>query len=167
MDQQRTQFRFHPNAFTNENVFEPLEVKCEVCGKCSKWRYKGPVYGKKISNVCPECIGNGKFCTVADAVLHDIDLEKVDPEVAEEILTRTPGVACFNPYQWPVIDGLPLAFIGYGDEPTFVSCIEAQKAIKAAFSFYGWNFEEGTATPYALIFKQLDGPRYQAVIDLD
>lgn len=170
MTDQPVQFRFYPGAYSNRDVFEASDVSCGVCGNHSGWRYKGSIYGKQIQNVCPACIANGKLAAVAgDAhfTLHDIELEGVDPDLSREVLQRTPGIACFNPYSWPVLDGFPLAFIGYGDDPAIIACTEAQRAIKQSFSAYNWDFEVGTSTPYALVFRELAGPRYQAVIDLD
>mgnify|MGYP003693076135 CR=1 FL=1 len=43
----------------------------------------------------------------------------------------------------------------------------AQDAIKAAFDDLDWEFERGTPTPYALVFREIDGNRYRAAIDLD
>ena len=84
-----------------------------------------------------------------------------------ELLQRTPGVACFNPYEWPVLDGKPLAFQGYGEDEAILKNADAQAAIKTAFDEEDWEFEPGTPTPYALVFKEIDGDRYKAVIDLD
>ncbi len=87
----------------------------------------------------------------------------MDEGIIEELLQRTPGVACFNPFTWPVIDRVPLAFIGYGDDKRIWDKPEARAAIVAAFG----ELDSACDGPYALVFRTLDGAQYFAVIDMD
>lgn len=79
-------------------------------------------------------------------------------------MQRTPGVACFNPFDWPVLDGKPLAFLGYGDEPGLSDQPDVRAAVAREFAVHG---VEAEASPYALIFKEIDGSRYRVVLDSD
>ena len=98
--------------------------------------------------------------------LHDIDFEDIDPGLQEELLCRTPGVACFNPFSWPVIDGMPMAFLLYGDEKSELWELPTVKdAVRLAFGDWPWDGK--TPGSYVLLFKQTDGDQYRAVIDPD
>jgi uncharacterized protein CbrC (UPF0167 family) len=98
---------------------------------------------------------------------HDITLDDVDPVLENELLRRTPGVSCFNPFVWPVLDGKPLAFLHYGDDSAVnvFSLPRVKSAIAEAFAEFGFDASE--PGPYALLFKEIDGDRYRVTIDLD
>ena len=97
--------------------------------------------------------------------LHDITFTDCDPALEREVLTRTPGVASFNPFEWPVMARKPLAFIGEGESPDF----RGNKAILAAID-RAWKAMDGEGKAplhYTLIFRQLDGEAIKAVFDFD
>lgn len=153
-------FRFHPGAYNRS--FEPSEAVCPACRRTAIWLYIDNFYSVAGSAVCARCIASGRAAEMFKGEFFDTRLEGAAPALRAEVLQRTPGFPVFNPFDWPVLDGAPLAFIGYGDEPAVWNDAEARAAINAAFE------EEAVApAPYALVFKELDGPRYVAVVDLD
>ena len=107
-------FRFHPRAYELDGVFEQSSAACDICDRTSEWSYKGNIYSEFRPTICARCIAENRVREVAgeDFSFHDTDLEGARPELAQEVLQRIPGVSCFNPYRWPVVDGEPLAFIG-------------------------------------------------------
>jgi hypothetical protein len=160
-------FRFNLAAYGH--AFEASEERCGICARPCVWKYRGVIYraGDKPT-VCARCIADGRlaaFLGDRDFQLQDVDLDDADPALAQEVLQRTPGISCFNPFVWPVIDGKPLAFAGYGEDEALIALPEVQAAIGEAFRELGWTFEG--PSPYALLFKEIDGPRYLAVVDLD
>lgn len=160
-------FRFNPVAY--RQAFEASEERCDVCARACVWKYSGALYmaGDRPA-VCARCIADGRLATfLGDRPfqLHDVFLDDADPALEDEVLRRTPGISCFNPFLWPVLDGRPLAFVGYGDDAALIALPEVQAAIGDAFVDLGWTFDG--PTPYALVFRELDGPRYRAVVDLD
>jgi uncharacterized protein CbrC (UPF0167 family) len=172
MSDDQPHFRFNPGVYGQGRSLEPSDDICDVCGQACTWKYVGSLYvfPETISALCARCIANGKlgdFLGNRDFSFHDIQVHGADRMLESELLQRTPGVFCFNPYEWPVLEGRPLAFLGYGEDDVVLKDAEAQAAIKAAFQAIGWDFEVGTSTPYALVFKEVDGSRYRAVIDLD
>lgn len=157
-------FRFYPKAYA-DGVFEPSSEMCDVCDRKAVWLYTGNIYTEnEPPNVCARCIADGSLGRKLkpDAfVLQDVVLEGADPALADEILQATPGVACINPFDWPVIEGKPLAFVGQGDD----AALKNDPAIRAAIceAFDG----EDAHGSHALVFKQIDGDAIVAVPDLD
>jgi uncharacterized protein CbrC (UPF0167 family) len=160
-------FRFNAPAY--DNVFAASEESCGVCSRPCVWKYTGVIYmAGDQPTVCARCIADGRLAAfLGDRrfQLHDVFLDDADPALEEEVLQRTPGVSCFNPFVWPVIDGKPLAFVGYGEDEALIASPEVQAAIGEAFQELGWSFEG--PSPYALVFKEIGGPRYRVVVDLD
>ena len=159
------EFRFHPTAFAAGRAFEPVEGPCEVCGRSTGWRYTGPLYACREVRPCPDCIAEGRVATyVGDAnfTFFDVDLREVQPRWHEELLRRTPGFAVFNPFPWPAKDGAPLAFVGYGDDADLWQDDRARAAMTEAF-----DDEPEGPSPYALVFRDLEGVDFRVVIDLD
>lgn len=168
MSEDQPYFRFHPNAYAIKGVFEASDALCDVCGRPCIWAYAGGIYtaGEKPRS-CARCIADGRLGDFLGGhfSLHDIELDDADPALADELLCQTPGVACFNPFPWPVLDSRPLAFLGYGEERALLAEPAVVAAIEDAFRELGWDYDG--PSPYALIFREVDGSRYQAVIDLD
>jgi uncharacterized protein len=162
-------FRFNPGAYENGHSFERSSEVCEVCSRPCVWKYKGSVYiEEKPPVVCARCIANGELGRFLDDEhfsLHDIEMSGAEPSLKKEVLQRTPGVTCYNPFEWPVLDAKPLAFVGYGENQTLLDIAAVRSAIEAAFGEIGQKFDG--PTPYALVFKEIDGERYRAVIDFD
>lgn len=169
MSEDQPHFRFHPNAYAIKGVFEASEEVCEACGRPSVWAYRGAIYtAGEQPKVCARCIAAGRLAAHLNDdqfQLHDIELDDADAALEGELLQRTPSVSCFNPFVWPVIDGKPLAFLGYGEDEELLNEPAAVTAIEDAFRELGWEYDG--PSPYALIFKELDGLRYRAVVDLD
>lgn len=163
------QFRFYPGVYADGGPMERSDVPCDVCRLSCGWRYTGSIYAvAKLEHLCARCLADGRTgagLNGADFTFHDIRLNGAAPEPARELMQRTPGVACFNPFVWPVLDGMPLAYIGVGDDPALIALPEVRVAIAAAFSEIGWDLEE--QSPYALLFREVDGNGWRAVIDLD
>ena len=161
-------FRFYPNAFADGDAFERSEEFCDVCERTAVWRYVGEIYMEgEPPTVCARCMASGALrerLPTDSYVLQDIVLEGADDDLADEILLATPSVASVNPFEWPVIDGEPLAYVGVGDAASLKGNTRAQRAIAAAFADLG--DEEGHAS-HALVFKQLEDDEYVAVIDMD
>ena len=162
-------FRFFPRAYETDGVFSRTDEPCEVCRQPCTWRYRGIIYVTgRTPLTCASCIGDGRlaeFLKPRGFVLHDIQLEEVDETLADELLQRTPGVPSFNPFHWPVVERVPLVFIGYGDDQRIWGNADARAAIVAAFGELDSNCDG--PSPYALVFQTLDSTRYCAVIDFD
>jgi uncharacterized protein CbrC (UPF0167 family) len=161
-------FRFYPGAYQKDGPFEASTDLCEICSRPCVWKYTGGVYGKDISTVCARCIASGDLCSSGggdDYGLHDIQINGAEPDLEAEILQRTPEVASFNPFEWPVLGGKPLAFAGYADDQILLAIPAVRSAIAEAFREVGETFDGPTS--YAIIFKEIDGERYRAVIDVD
>ncbi|WP_119302731.1 CbrC family protein [Dongia deserti] len=161
-------FRFNPGAYEDGRSFERSSDVCEVCSRPCVWKYTGGVYAMESPVVCARCIANGelgKFLGDEHFSLHDIEISGAEPRLEKEVLQRTPGVACYNPFEWPVLDAKPLAFVGYGEDQGLLDIEAVRSAIDAAFEEIGRRFD-GPA-PYALVFKEIEGERYRVVIDLN
>ncbi len=161
-------FRFNPNAYADGSSLKRSQENCELCLRPCVWQYTGNIYTvSRKPTVCARCIAEDcllEFLCDDLATLHDIEISGVDVSLSREIRTRTPGIACYNPFEWPVIDGIPLAFMGYGDNKYLVNMPGVGEAMKKEFAEYG---QEYSPDSYALIFKQLDGGRYRVVADFD
>jgi uncharacterized protein len=162
-------FRFNPGAYEEGRSFERSREVCDVCSHPCEWKYTGNIYTEgEPAVVCARCIANGelgRFFGDKRFSLHDIDMSGAEPSLEKEVLQRTPGVACYNPFEWPVLDAKPLAFVGYGEEEDLLDIAAVRSAIEAAFGEIGQKFDGPTS--YALVFKEVDGERYRAVVDLD
>lgn len=168
MNDDQPHFRLNPGAYGRS--LEPSTDPCDACRRPCAWKYTGSLYSTKDPTICARCISDGsvaKFLNDERFSFHDIEIDNAAPALEIELLQRTPGVSCFNPFEWPVLDTKPLAFIGYGEDDVILKDRAAQDAIKAAFEELDWEYEPGTPTPYALVFREVDGDRYRAVIDLD
>lgn len=160
-------FRFNPGAYDEGRSFKPSNERCEACSRPCIWEYTGSIYALSKPTICARCIADGhlsSFLGDDEFSLHDVDISGAEPSLRQEVLQRTPGVACFNPFQWPVLDAKPLAFMGYGEDEGLIAVPDVRVALEESFAEFGWDFGP---TPYALIFKEPDGTRYRVVIDLD
>lgn len=160
-------FRFYPNAYAEGGPFEKSDEECGVCARPAGWLFTGVIYHESDDdpNVCARCIAEGGLSKVAPGyTLHDMQFaDAPDAAMAEEIEQRTPGFATWNAFEWPVREGKPLAFMGYGSDPSLRTA-EALAAIAEVFA----DFSLEDADPsHALLFKTLDGDAYVAVLDLD
>ena len=119
--------------------------------------------------ICACCIADGRLGALLEGEgfsFHDVELDGADPALEQELLERTPGVACFNPFEWPVLDSMPMAFLGYGEDKGLLAIDAVRSAISDTFAEVGWS-EPVASSPYVLIFKEVNGDRYRAVLDLD
>ncbi len=161
-------FRFHPDAYEH-GVFEESDEPCAACRKPCVWAYTQHIYTlpPEPAPVCARCIADGNLHTVVtdgDYGLHDFSFDN-DPEehLAIEVEQRTPGFATFNPFVWPVRDGTPLAFLGFGEDDALVGKTEVTAAIAALKVEMGSD----VGASYAMIFRILTGDTYVATLDLD
>src|SRR6185436_7821188 len=99
--------------------------------------------------------------------LHDTVFNgDADPALEEEVMQRTPGFATFNAFSWPVLDGRPLAFVGHADEKATWKDPAAADTIRKMFLDQYKEVVKGR-TSYAIVFREIDGPRYVAIPDFD
>ena len=161
-------FRFHPDAYEHD-CFEESDEPCSACGRPCVWKYTHHVYAlpPEPAAICARCIADGnvaKAVPEGDYGLHDcgFDEEPCDA-LAGEVEQRTPGFATFNPFVWPVRDGMPLAFLGFGEDDN----LAALPQVKSAIAALGVEMGGEVAPTYAMIFKTLDGDNYVATLDLD
>ena len=165
--EEQPHFRFNPRAYEPGRAFEASDRICGNCARPCVWEHTAGVYARKPTILCARCIAAGSLETVLGGrySFHDGEVEEgCDPALEVELLERTPGVACFNPFEWPVIDGVPLAFLGYGEDEALLGIPAVEAAMAAAFDELGWD---AGPSPYALIFRALDGETYRVVVDLD
>ncbi len=162
-------FRFHPGAY-ERGAFVRSLAPCDVCERPSVWLYDAAIYvaGEKPA-VCARCVADGKLSEHLDGdfQLHDADMEdEIEDAVSEEVMQKTPGFSTFNAFTWPVLDGKPLAYVGHGDEDATWDDPAAVAAVKKLYAdVYGETLDG--PTPYALVFREVDGPRHVAILDLD
>ena len=161
-------FRFHPDAYEH-GVFEEFDQPCAACGKPCVWTYTQHIYTlpPEPAPVCARCIADGNLRTAVvdgDYGLHDCDFDE-EPEEAlrVEVEQRTPGFATYNPFVWPVRNGAPLAFLGFGEDAP----LAANLGVKVAIAALSTDMGVEVAAVDALIFKTLDGDTYVATLDLD
>lgn len=161
-------FRFHPGAYTRGS-FIASDKACDVCGRASIWLYASSIYvDGDEPDVCARCIHDGRLAAHLDHdfQMHDAELGgDTTGDLADEVMQRTPGFSTFNAFAWPVLDGKPLAYVGHGDEDALWDDPAAVDAIRAMYEESGETLEG--RTPYALVFREVDGDRYLAIIDLD
>ena len=161
-------FRFHPGAY-ERGSFIASERTCQVCRRASVWRYNASVHvAGDPPIVCARCVADGRlsaFCS-GRHVMHDADFtEDIADVLAEEVMQRTPGFSTFNAFEWPASRGKPMAYIGHGDEAATWENPAAARAIRKLYADEGDPLE-GT-TPYALVFREIDGTRHVAIMDHD
>ena len=162
-------FRFNPGAYGDRRSFERSSEVCDVCSRPCVWKYTGGIYAKEEpAVVCARCIATGelgRFFGEKHFSLQDIGISGAEPGLEKEVLQRTPGVASYNAFDWPVLDAKPLAFVGYGEDRDLFDIVAVRSAIEAAFEEIGQKIDGPTS--YALVFKEIDGERYRAVVDFD
>lgn len=161
-------FRFHPDAYEH-GVFDESDEACRACGKTCVWAYNQHIYAlpPEPSPICARCVADGNMKTVivdGDYGLHDFSFD-VDPaeDFACEVEQRTPGFATYNPFVWPVLNGVPLAFLGFGADPALAANLGAIAAIAALSNEMGVEIDPNSA----MIFKTLESETYVATLDLD
>ena len=168
MSDDQPYFRFNPGAYEEGRSFERSGDVCEVCSRPCVWKYTGGVYATEDPVVCARCIASGDLGRLLGTEhfrLHDTEISGAEPSLEREVLQRTPGVASYSPFDWPVLDAKPLAFVGYGENQDLLDIVAVRSAIEAAFGEIGQTFDGSTS--YALVFKEIGGERYRAVIDFD
>ena len=162
-------FRFHPDAYEHQ-CFEESDEACTACGRPCVWKYTEHIYAlpPEPAAICARCIADGNVAKAVpdgDYELHDFSFDE-DPSdaFAQEVGQRTPGFATYNPFVWPVRDGAPLAFLGFGGDENLAAVAGVKAAIVALAKEMGAiEIDPGDA----LIFKTLDGETYVATLDLD
>jgi uncharacterized protein len=117
--------------------------------------------------ICARCVADGNIAKAVpegDYGLQDSTFDEEPTEaLAIEVEQRTPGFATYNPFVWPVRNGMPLAFLGFGADANLASILGVQAAIAALSADMGAEI----APDYAMIFKSLEGETYIATLDLD
>ncbi|MFT3727180.1 MAG: CbrC family protein [Terricaulis sp.] len=160
-------FRFYPDAYAEGGPFEASDATCDVCQRAAAWLFIGVIYKEDDDdlNVCARCIADGSLRQrVPNYTLHDMEFsEAPEAAVAEEIEQRTPGFSTWNAFVWPVRNGTPLVFLGYGAD-TALQTVEAEQAIRYAAD--EWEIDE-LDPQHALLFRTLDGEETIAVLDFD
>ncbi|MFZ2032032.1 MAG: CbrC family protein [Vitreimonas sp.] len=161
-------FRFYPNAYAEGGPFKRSDETCDVCERQTVWLYTGEIYLEdEPPSVCARCLASGALRQRLPSdsfVLQDVVLEGADEALTNEVLYATPNVASINPFEWPVLDGEPLAYSGIGDDVALKRNAAAQRAIAQAFADLG---EENGHPSQALVFRRLDTEEFVAVIDMD
>ena len=79
------EFRYHPDPVATGSA-EVSEDTCELCGERTGFRYKGPMYGVLLKEICLGCIADG---TAADR------------------LAAPDGPTEFTDVGWGVPEGIP------------------------------------------------------------
>lgn len=169
MNERQPFFRFNPGAYRESRAFEQSDDICDVCSQTCDWKYVGNIYmGSDEPTVCACCIANGRLGLFLkeEFSFHDIQLDNAEPDLEQELQQRTPGVACFNPFDWPVMNGVPMAFLGYGEDKDLLAIDAVRSAINETYVEFGWP-ESSDPSPYLLIFKEVDGECYRVELDLD
>jgi uncharacterized protein CbrC (UPF0167 family) len=141
-----------------------------VCGRAAVWLYDGGVYAAGAPAVCARCLADGSLSRHLehDFSLHDADFaDDVDEALDDEVMQRTPGFSTFNPFTWPVMDGKPMAFVGHGDEDATWDDPAAAEAVRRLYAGRGEPMKAGETTPYAIVFREVDGDRHVAIVDFD
>lgn len=162
-------FRFNPNAYDDNGPFKASDAPCDVCTRESVWISQ--VVVPDIS-VCARCIANndlGRFINKRHFILvGDITLSAaLDEEIKSELFLNTPCVSSYNPFEWQVLEGIPMAFVGYGEDKGLWKIPNAVRAMQAAWEeFYPDTVLDGP-TSYLMVFKEVEGEKYTAIIDLD
>src|SRR5262249_54244537 len=134
-------FRFYPDAYGEDGAFKASNELCDVCERPAVWLYTGEIYvAGEPPSVCARCMASGALAARLgrDAfALQDIVIDGADEELANEVLFATPGVASINAFEWPVVEGEPLVYVGAGDKAALKHNTRAQRAIIAAFAEIG------------------------------
>ncbi|MBL8650746.1 MAG: CbrC family protein [Sphingopyxis sp.] len=159
-------FRFNPRAYEPGQAFEASDKICGSCARPCVWEHVAGVYARTEVTLCARCVAAGGLEGVLGGrySFHDGEVEDCDPALEAELMERSPGVACFNPFVWPAPGGVPLAFLGYGEEGALPAIPAVEAAMAAAFAELGWD---AGPSPHAMIFRTLDGETYRVVVDLD
>jgi|GEM_PF-1228695 len=184
-------FRFYPGAYdAKHGQFERSDEDCDICGQTAIWLYKGVIYTSGTSpSVCARCLHAGRIgaflkqrddaetralrakhpdWSIDSYSLQDIELEEeVSDEAHDELMLRTPSVASYNPFDWPVHDGLPMAWIGAGNDEGLIANTQIWQAMQAAWTAIWPDETLDGPTDYLLIFQSVEGHVYRAVVDLD
>lgn len=161
-------FRFHPDAYEH-GCFEESDEVCAACARPCVWKYANDIYAAppEPSAICARCIADGnvaKAVADGDYCLHDLSFDaELSDDMAVEIEQRTPGFATYNPFVWPVREGVPLVFLGFGEDDN----LGARPEVKAAISALAEEMGGEVAPGDALIFRTLHGEDYVATLDLD
>lgn len=168
-DPAKPAFRFYPRAY-DDGVLKREGGPCEICRRAGAWMYQGAIYTRREDiQVCAQCIHEGRLLAhLGDShfQLHDIEIEAVGVDLRDELLRRTPGVECFNPFNWPALRGMPLAFIGHGDALGLWDEPEPRAAMVDAWRARMAGALDGPS-PYLLVFRELGEGAWRAEVDLD
>jgi len=163
-------FRFYPGAYEDKGRFIQSHSECDCCGKPCVLQYDGNIYTAldPKPEVCARCISDGSFeyfMTGRSYSFHDIEFsDNLDRNHFDEVMLRTPGIACYNPFKWPVLNSRPMVFIGYGDNEEVWGIPCAQAAMKSKWLEAMGEELDGKSDCF-LVFKDLDKPIYRASID--
>jgi uncharacterized protein CbrC (UPF0167 family) len=112
-------FKYHPDPIATGSV-RRTDDACACCEKPRGFLYRGPVYGKAVSEVrgrlCPWCIADGTAAARYNcSYTSDYGLAKagLQPQVVMEVTKRTPAFNSWQQQGWEVCCQDACAF--YGD----------------------------------------------------
>lgn len=117
-------FDYHPDPLRSGSV-RPGPEPCACCGRARGFVYDGPVYAEVEEEplLCPWCIADGSAHRKYRAEFTDSETlpEGLSDSTIEQVLTRTPGFACWQSVDWPACCGDLTAFL----EPAGIDEIRA------------------------------------------
>lgn len=112
-------FPYHPDPIKTETFVSSSDT-CECCGWATGLIYRGPIRFKSrkqpVSKLCPTCIEDGSAAEKFDVTFCDeIIGDDVPPQVAKQIMQRTPGFPSWRTTKWIAHCHDAAAFVGpYG-----------------------------------------------------
>lgn len=159
-------FRFHPRCYDDGTLRESSE-RCVVCGKTDRWMYEDSCYSEvEDSPVCAPCIAGDRLRAHFGKhfSFHDVQFSAEPGRYEKEVMQLTPGFATVNPFTWPVRNGVPMAYLGRGEEAQFW---ENPQCRNAMLDFWHDQQDEELdgPTPHIMVFQSLDGSAYGFDID--
>ena len=108
-------FRFHSDPIKS-GVIKKENTICPVCKKQRSYKYIGPFYSAEdVEGICPWCIADGTAAKKYDGEFQDgASIEaKIDKNLLEELIFKTPGYVGWQQEQWLVHCNAPCVFIEY------------------------------------------------------
>ena len=96
----RTEFKYHPNIYNDEIVFN-IDGVCQCCGKAVDVFINSMYTKHSIQCICMECIADGSAAKKFDGqFVYRVEKLVSDPAKTDELLHRTPGYHCWQGEYW-------------------------------------------------------------------
>ncbi len=164
-------FKYYPGFYNSEDICTEPQV-CDCCKQNTEASVFGMYSEQEVRYICVDCVASGKATATFDGTfVQDAEGGVSDPDLIDELFSRTPGYSSWQGEYWRSCCGDFCAYLGnVGEEE-----LDEMGILDEVYENYeeeGGNAYdlEGLSTvdsPTGYLFRCLHCGRYRLWVDMD